>query len=176
MQRRGRPLFLSLTIVLAATLGLSSCVLTEGPEYVVQPAPPGGLHVTIKAGPTALLHIVSDMITRNDRVDHLLRAADVSTRCDSSRGTRARGNRCVYSILQDMEMRGNLIATALGRLVWGEATKDSEFADFANDAMAPTLARRNSCLHVTVREYGDWPVTWWNTNWTYRTSSDSKCR
>lgn len=173
---RRRPLFLAVAIAVGASLGLSSCVLTEGPEYVVQPAPPKGLHVTLRVGPTVMLHVVSDMITRNDRVDHLLRDAGLPTRCDSSRGTRARGDRCAYRILQDFEVRGNLITNTIGRTVWSEATKDSEFADFANDAMGPTRGRRGSCLHVTVREYGDWPVSWWNTNWTLRTSSDSKCR
>jgi hypothetical protein len=156
---------------------LTSCVLREGPEYVVQPAPPSGVHVTIKLGPSSMLKAVSDIVADGGAIDGHLRTYGLPTRCDHYANTRYYGDRCAFDVLGDVEMGGGLAGGA-SRLYWNDAIADDEFGDFRNDALGRVRSRDNTtCLHATIRNYGDWPVEWRETNWTVRTKAgDSKCR
>lgn len=162
---------------LAGVTLMTSCVLREGTEYVVQPAPPNGVHVTIKLGPSSMLKVISDRIASGADVDGLIRAYGLSTRCASYPRTRYYGDRCSFDILGDIEVSGGL-ASGLYRLYWSDAVANDEFADFRNDALGRVRSKNNTtCIHATIRNYGDWPIEWRETNWTVRTlAGDSKCR
>lgn len=170
--RRARSCWF-LTGPLAAAVLLSSCVLAEGKEYVVQPyLVTAGAHVTFKVGPTNLLHWVSDSVMAGAKVDALLaKYSGTSVTCDAYRNTRYYGDRCAYRILRATKVSG-----LLAKGYWPEITTWSEFDDFRYEAMGHTRprgkgdARSDSCLHVTFT-YID-PIS---VNWTYRTASDPKC-
>lgn len=161
---------------LAGVTLMTSCVLREGTDYVVQPAPPSGVHVTIKLGPSSMLKAVSNMVAEGSSVDGHLRAYGLTTRCDAYPNSAYYGARCAFDVLGDVEMGGGL-AGGIKRLYWNDAVADDEFSDFRNDALARILPKDNTnCLHATIRNDGDWPIEWRETNWTIRTKSDSKCR
>jgi hypothetical protein len=168
-------------IAVGAMLALSSCVLRETSDYVVQPAPPTGVHVTIKLGPTTMLKFASDIIAGGGNIDSMLRDFGIPTRCDGHARTRYGGDLCAFEILQDMDVSGSLIDNAANQLYWSDAINDDELDDFRNDALARVRlvkdVEQTICLHATIRNVGDWPVEWRDTNWTTRDrASDSKCR
>jgi hypothetical protein len=155
-----------------AALALSSCVLTENDEYVVQPAPPNGFHLTISNPMSVQLKGASDAVAAGVNIDHVLRDRDIDTTCPEV-GTRERGDRCAFRILKSVDIEGWI--AAVGNIYWRDAVADDEFGDFRDDAMAPLRTNGTRCLHVTIRNVGDWPIEWRDSNWTYRESSDSHC-
>lgn len=172
-RRRARLTSMALAAVL--TIGLSSCVLTEGKEYIVQPAPPNGIHVTLKVGVSDKLKTVSDFVDRGNDIDRWLRDSGYDVRCNYYDDTVYYGDRCAFRVLRATQTDAGLAEPAV-RIYWDDARAWDEFDDFRHDAVGPTRRRAGTCLHATIRNVGDWPVEWRDSNWTFRDRTDSKCR
>ncbi|MCU1499516.1 MAG: hypothetical protein JWM47_3469 [Acidimicrobiales bacterium] len=173
--RAGQPRRWSV-LVIAALLAcsLASCVLREGNEYVAQPAPPNGIHATIRSGPSSLLVVVSDLVRKGQNPDKWLVKTKYRTRCNAYPRTAKHGDRCAFRLLRESRTTG-----ILEKGWWNDATNWDMLTDFHRDAMGPFRSHRKrmraGCLHVTIRNVGDWPIEWKNSNWTVRTRSDPKC-
>lgn len=158
-------------VVLAGAL--SGCVLAEGDQYVAQPyLVTAGLHVTLRVGPTDLLHWASDSIAKGNDIDATVRRyGDLDVPCDDYQATRYYGDRCAYRLLRATQVSG-----ALQSAYWTEVTRWSEFDDFREDSMAKTRPRgeddplRRSCIHVTFTYIDPMSI-----NWTWRHASDPHC-
>jgi hypothetical protein len=162
-----------ISVALASAIGLSSCVLTEGPGYVVQPyLVTAGAHVTIQVGPTGLLHWASDSVANGESIDGVLAVhSGTDVRCDGYSSTRYYGDRCAYRLLRDTPISGSVASS-----YWRLATDWNEFDDFREDSMAATrprtsgASREGSCVHVTFTYVEPMSI-----NWTWRPRSDAKC-
>lgn len=162
---------LILVLALAAILA-SSCVLKEGEGYVVQPAPPNGVHLTISAGFTEELQLASDVVAQGVNIDAVLRDRNIDTTCPNL-GDRTRGDRCAFRILGAVDIEG-FGSGIFENGYWNNAVSGKEFDDFRNDGMAKT--RNTGCLHVTMKRVQI--SVFYETedaNWTYRTKADSHC-
>ena len=166
-----RPRAAVVVLALACTLWCTSCVLTEGDQYLVQTAPPNGVHVTLSPDATGALVGVSEMVRTGVRLDPLLAARGYAVRCDRLTNTRASGDRCALAVLRATPIRGSLAARAPMRAAWLRATHPWEEADFASDAMAPVRAHRRACAHVTLRLGPVVP----DANWTWRAAGARGC-
>ncbi len=166
---------MSMLVVVALTaIVCTSCVLTESKHYVIQTAPPSGVHVTLRHDTGALLQGLAYRVRQGDPVDGLLASNGYDVRCDRDTNSWESGDRCAFRVLGATPVAGG-IATGLAHTYWSDAVASDEFSDFHNDAMAAVRAVSSRCLHVTIRNVGDWPVEWRDSNWTYRTSSDAHC-
>lgn len=154
----------------------SSCVLRENNEYVVQDAPPNGIHVTLKVGVSDSLKTASEFVASGKGLDDLLvKAGYSSVTCDQYENTVYNGDRCAFRLVRATPTDAGLAGPAVD-LYWNDALNWDEFDDFRNDAMSPIRKTKESCLHVTIKNLGEWPIEWRDSNWTYRLQSDSKCR
>ena len=173
--RRHRPTarLAALALVLATTAG--ACVLKEAEHYVIQPAPPNGIHVTLRNGTGRLLLSLSELVRNGQDADGALRSFGYGTRCNAYANTWYYGYRCAFRVLRETPVQGGLVQSAANRLYWSDAVAWDEFDDFRNDAMSRIRSLPSRCAHVTIRNQGDWPVEWRDSNWTYRSGSDPQC-
>ena len=160
-------------VSLLAAGAMSGCVLAEGDQYVAQPyLVTAGLHVTLKVGPTDLLHWASDSIKAGDDIDAIVRSrGGLDVPCDEYEATRYLGDRCAYRLLRATKVSGSLQSA-----YWTEVTSWDEFDDFRTDSMAKTRPRGEhdplyrSCIHVTFTYIEPMSI-----NWTWRPASDPHC-
>jgi hypothetical protein len=143
-------------------------MLRESTHYVVQPAPPDGIHVTLRRPPTQLLGAVSDLVTAGSPVDGALRSQGLRVRCDAWANRRSSGDRCAFEVLRATDLGGSLAAQAFARLAWNRAVDHDQLSDFSDDAMA-AVRRRGGCLHVTIRGARG------SVNWTHRSAGSTGC-
>lgn len=161
---------LVVAVALVTAIACTSCLLAESRDYVVQPAPPSGVHVTIRRQPTQLLSAISDLVTQGRAVDRALEGAELGVRCDHLADRRSEGDRCAFLVLRATRISGSLVAGVV-RLAWNEAVSEGELGDFRDDAMvAVRRAKGRACLHVTLRT--GTPV---NANWTTRAWGSTGC-
>jgi hypothetical protein len=166
----------SVALLLVTALVCSSCVLRENKEYVIQDAPPNGIHVTLKVGVSDSLKTASEFVASGKDLDVLLAKAGYGTvTCDQYESTVYNGDRCAFRLVRSTPTDGGLLEPAVD-LYWSDALNWDEFDDFRSDAMSPIRKTKESCLHVTIKNVGEWPIEWRDSNWTYRLQSDSKCR
>lgn len=163
--------------VFAVTLALSasSCVLEESEHYVIQPAPPNGIHLTLRNGTSRLLLALSELVRNGQDADGALRSFGYGVRCNSYANTWYYGDRCAFRVLRATPVEGGLVQSAANRLYWSDAIAWDEFDDFRTDAMGPVRFLPSRCAHVTIRNQGDWPIEWRDSNWTHRSGDDPKC-
>lgn len=154
---------------LAVAVLCSSCVLRESTHYTIQPAPPDGIHVTIRRSPSTLLGAVSDLVTVGSPIDGALRAQGLAVRCDALANRRSNGDRCAFDVLRAAEVGGSLAAQAFGRLAWRRAIAWDQLSDFSDDAMGAVRRHGGGCLHVTIRG------TTGSVNWTWRDLRSTGC-
>jgi hypothetical protein len=169
-----------LTKSIAALAGVlilcASCTLEEGSAYVVQDAPPSGIHVTLKVSTTDILRVLSDAVEGGAEVDRELAKNGLGeVDCDAYPNTQYYGDRCAFRAIRATPVTGTLARDAARRLYWDDARSWDEFDDFRGDSMAQIRNRAKSCIHVTIKNVGDWPVEWRDSNWTWRDRSDPKC-
>ena len=174
MRTHRRPLVATALAVLLASTA-TSCVLKESDQYVIQPAPPNGIHVTLKNGTSRLLLALSELVRKGQDADGPLASFGYGVRCNSYANTWYYGDRCAFRVLRATPIQGGLVASAANRLYWSDALAWDEFDDFRTDAMSRVRFLPSRCAHVTIRNQGDWPVEWRDSNWTYRSGSDPRC-
>ena len=98
-----------------------------------------------------------------------------TVRCNYYDNTVYYGDRCAFRVLRATQTDAGLAEPAV-RLYWDDALAWDEFDDFRHDAVGPTRLQAGTCLHATIRNVGDWPIEWRDSNWTFRDWTDSKCR
>lgn len=173
-RRRATATWLAMAATLAVVL--SSCVLKKGDQYVVQLAPPNGIHVTLRVGTSDQLKSVSTLLYEDQDVDGLLRRFNYTVRCNSyPRRSTYYGDRCAFRVLRATPVDAGL-ATPGVKVFWDDALTWNEFDDFRHDAIAPIRRRPGTCLHATIRNQGAYPLLWRDTNWTHRDRTDRNCR
>jgi hypothetical protein len=172
--RSGRVRWGGVVAIAVVASALAGCVLTEGDRYVVQPAPPNGIHVTLRPKTSGALWVLSKLVRAGGDADGWLRKGGMSTRCNYYRDTSYYGDRCAFRALREVRIAGSL-----ERSWWGDAVNWDMFSDFRSSTMKPfrdNEARMSKgCAHVTIRNAGEWPIEWKNSNWTVRLASDPKC-
>lgn len=161
--------FAALGLLLAMTC--TSCVLAESKDYVVQPAPPNGIHVTLRPQPTKLLVLVSDLVTAGVAIDRALADKGLHLTCDSYPNVRAMGDRCAFRVLAAARPKGSLVSKAIVALAWGRALAPNELGDFSSDALAAVRRHRGACVHVTIRGLPRAA----DANWTWRSAGNRGC-
>ena len=147
----------------------SSCVLRESTHYTLQPAPPDGVHVTLRPQATDLLKAVSDLVTAGRPIDGALRSQGLAVRCDTRADRRPEGDRCAFDVLGATKVDGSLAGQAFARLAWNRAIARDQLSDFSRDGMIKVRANPGACLHVTIRG------TTGSVNWTWRTARSTGC-
>ncbi|MFN8017232.1 MAG: hypothetical protein U0P45_03820 [Acidimicrobiales bacterium] len=171
MLQRSSPRTLALPLVVAIVAVLcTSCVLAQGTDYVVQPAPPNGVHVTLRPRPSHLLVVISDLVAGGVAVDRELARHGYRVSCDGGGATRANGDRCALAVLRATRLAGGLVGASVARLGWGTAVASGKLGDFSADALG-VVRRRGGCVHVTIRRTS---FTSW-ANWTWRAAGSHGC-
>ena len=165
--RRARPL-----LALALAVACSSCVLAEGSQYVVQPAPPNGVHVTLRPSPTRALALLSDLVARGTSVDRALAARGYRISCDHRSHDRRAGDRCAFEVLRATPVRGGLLQQSAARFAWRTALAGSELGDFSSDALGAVRRHHGGCAHVTIRRFD---ALHGAANWTWRAKGSRGC-
>lgn len=169
--------FRLVALFMVVAVAANGCVLKEGEGYVIQPAPPNGIHVTIVAGMTDQLKLASDVVAQGVNIDAVLKDRNINTTCPDL-GTRKNGDLCAFKILRSTKIEGGLVvAKILGNAVWGSATRMGEFEDFRRDSMTQVRKYAGSCVHLTASTVFIPPFgpSWPDYNWTYRKASDAQC-
>lgn len=158
-------------IGLLVALTCTSCVLVESKDYLVQPAPPDGIHVTLRHRPTGLLELVSNLVTAGVAIDRALSDRGLRLTCDAYPNTRSSGDRCAFRVLKASRPNGSLVTRTLVAAAWRRALSDGELADFSHDALAQVRSHPGACAHVTIRGLPRPMVA----NWTWRRAGSRGC-
>jgi hypothetical protein len=162
-------------LLVAAALGLlgAGCTFKETQQFEAFAAWPNGIEVTIFKKPTEQLGAVRGWIGIGGDVNPLLERAGLDTRCP--RGTWEDGDRCAWNVLRAMpiEFADNPLGGPLEWMVgvyWADALDERNFQDFRDNL----VVSGGVCLHVEVRNWGDWPIEWRTSDWDNR--NDGYCK